>query len=258
MVVFPVVTPGEDLTVSASGYLDYLRCPERSNGRYRGVFTPATVGGFTGQLAHRMFARRLKSGPIPDRDFAAACRQEIGQGLNTSMNEAGLARLSALQPVIAQVQALMARFERLGDEGFVDAEIDVEAQPAPGVTLRGRIDALFGPGCRLVDWKTGAGLGDAEEQLGFYALVWALQRGDLPDGVEAVSVTSGERFALRPTVADVEATAARVGEMVDTLRRGWAGETEPARTAGPWCRHCPLVDECPEGAAAAALTTHRR
>ena len=75
--------------------------------------------------------------------------------------------------------------------------------PADGVTLRGSVDAVFddaGSGPLLVDWKTG-GLGEPGIQLGFYALLWALERGEIPGRVEAVSVGTGERMDAVPSRA---------------------------------------------------------
>ena len=107
-------------------------------------------------------------------------------------------------------------------------------------------------GHRLVDWKTGD-LGDPEDQLFFYALLWALEKDEVPAYVEAVSVRTGERYRTVPTMADVNRVAAEVGTMVDDLRRAWSAGTEPARHGGPWCRYCPLLEDCVEGKAAEAL-----
>jgi hypothetical protein len=122
------------------------------------------------------------------------------------------------------------------------------------VTLRGNVDAVFSEGdggVRLVDWKTGS-LGDPEPQLGFYALLWALERDELPGLLEAVSVASGERHEAVPSRTDVEETADAVAGAVDRLRSVWEGG-EAQRSAGPWCRWCPLLESCDEGRAAITL-----
>jgi hypothetical protein len=51
----------------------------------------------------------------------------------------------------------------------------------------------------------------------------------------------------------VQATARRVAAVVTDLRTTWATGGEFARIAGPWCKWCPLLDECPEGRAAQAI-----
>jgi hypothetical protein len=246
------VRSGDPLTVSASLFVAFVRCPEQAGGRVRGLFPVETRRSFVGGLAHRIFARHLTRGPIEAEGLAAACREEIGAGMNQKL--AALAvKPSELGRVIEEVGSLYERFRSLGAEGFVGAEVHVEVEPAPGVTLRGSIDAVFEDdgGVRLVDWKTGA-LGEPEVQLGFYALLWALERRELPGRIEAVSVTSGERLLAAPTPADVRATAARVAEVVDALRGAWDG-VPLERSAGPWCRWCPLLEECSEGRSAAAL-----
>jgi hypothetical protein len=252
---FPEVRPGEDIVVSATTYVSYARCPEQAAARLRGVYGPESRVSFVGGLAHRLFARHLSRGPIAPDGLEAACREEIGSGMNAKLTSLGL-KPSALAGVIEEVGVLYDRFKTLGTEGFQGAEVSLESEPAAGVVLRGSVDAVFddGPdaGVRLVDWKTG-GLGDPGIQLGFYAMLWALERGELPGRVEAVSVGSGERMDEVPTRAGVEATAARTAGMITALRESWASGTEMERVGGPWCRWCPLLEDCAEGSAATRL-----
>jgi hypothetical protein len=162
---------------------------------------------------------------------------------------------SQLGVVIEEVGSLYERFKQLGTEGYLGSEVALEVEPAPGVLLRGSIDAVFDDGAagtRLVDWKTG-GLGDPAPQLAFYAMLWAMERGEVPGRVEAVSVGSGERTEEVPSTAGVQATATRVATVVTELRTTWAGDGRFARVAGPWCRWCPLLEECPEGQAATTI-----
>ncbi|MGD2051575.1 MAG: PD-(D/E)XK nuclease family protein, partial [Acidimicrobiia bacterium] len=137
-------------------------------------------------------------------------------------------------------------------DGFQAAEVSLEAEPADGVTLRGVVDAVFDQpdgGVRLVDWKTGA-LYEVEDQLAFYVLVWALEKGELPALIEAVSVGSGERHREVPDRAGAEATARRVADLVTALREAFDTGTDLERRGGPWCAFCPLLDGCAEGRAA--------
>jgi hypothetical protein len=251
---FPEVPPGDDVVLSATTFVAYERCPEQAAGRLRGVYGPESRVSFVGGLAHRVFARHLQTGPIPPEGVAAACREEIGGGMNAKLGSLGL-KPSQLTAVIEEVGQLYQRFKQLGTEGFVGAEVSLEVVPAEGVLLRGSIDAVFADGAagtRLVDWKT-AGLGDPAPQLAFYSLLWTMDRGEVPGRVEAVSVGSGERTDEVPTTAGVQATAIRVARVVGELRTTWADSGEFARTAGPWCRWCPLLDECSEGQAARAV-----
>lgn len=251
---FPAVAPGEPIVLSASTYVTFVRCPEQAVGRLRGMYPPESRASFLGGLAHRIFARHLTAGPISEEGFTAACREEIGAGMNPKLGALGLVP-SQLAQVVEEASGLYRRFRRLGLEGFAGAEVELEAEPAEGVTLRGVVDAVFDEGeggMRLTDWKTGA-LGDPVTQLDFYALLWALDRGDLPGRVEAVSLASGERLEEVPTRTGVEATAAAAAAAVGSLRAALASEGHLDRTAGPWCRWCPLLDECEEGRAATAL-----
>lgn len=250
---FPKVPPGEPVTLSATAYVAFERCPEQAAGRLRGVYGPESRASFVGGLAHRVFARHLSGGPIAEAEFPAACREEIGTSMNAKLAGLGL-RPSQLAEVVDEVGRLYERFKTMGIDGFVGAEVMLEAEPSPGVVLRGSVDAVFEDeaGVRLVDWKT-AGLGDPVPQLSFYALLWTMARGDMPGRVEALSVGSGERIDEVPTAAGLQETAGRVAHMASEVRRIWSQGGSLERIAGPWCRWCPLLAECSEGASAGAI-----
>jgi len=246
--------PGEDLVVSATMFTTYRRCPDQALARLYGQYPQDTRGSFKGNLAHRVFARHLLVGEIEPAGFDLACKEEIGQGMNMKVGSVGL-KPSTLSAVIAEVGELYDRFKRISHEGFVDAEVFVEVDVAPGVLMRGSVDAVFGDdraGMRLIDWKTGA-LGRAHDQLAFYALLWVLAHGVLPAKVEAVSVSTGERYAEAPGPSEVQDVADTVAIMVGELRRAFAGQTRLERVAGGWCRWCPILSECDEGRSAAAV-----
>ena len=254
MIAFVSVPPGEDVAVSATMFTSYLRCPDQALARLQGEYPPDSRVSFKGNLAHRMFARHLGVGEVDPADFDRACKQEIGAGMNMKVASVGL-KPSTLAGVIAEVGELYDRFKLLRHDGFRQAEVFIEVQVASGLILRGSVDAVFDDpevGVRLIDWKTGA-LGQAQGQLAFYALLWTLEHGEPPGRVEAVSMSTGERYAETPSMSDVERTAATVAAMVTELRRAFASEIRLDRTAGGWCRWCPILDDCEEGRSAAAV-----
>jgi hypothetical protein len=252
---FPEMAPGDAIRISASTYVTYKQCPAQAGARLQGVYGPDTRPAFLGGLAHRIFSRHLSSGPIASEEFVMACREEIGgSALNNKLGNLEM-RPSALAAVIEEVRVLYERFVKLPGEGFEGSEHTIDATVGDGVDLVGSVDAVFREdlgGHRLVDWKTGE-LGHPEDQLFFYALLWMLDRGEVPAYVEAVSVRTGERYRTVPTAADVRNVAAGVAGMVDAIRGSWASGTDLARTGGPWCRHCPLLEDCPEGMATTEL-----
>lgn len=251
MIDFPAVPHGEPLVVSATLFVTYAKCPDQALGRLRGVYPPESRASFKGGLAHRVFSRHLTSGAIGPQDFENVCRQEIGAAMNPKLGALGL-KPSQLSSVISEVGDLYERFKVLSSEGFRSSEVFVEVEPAAGLTLRGSIDAVFddNDGVRLIDWKTG-GLYEVEQQLGFYAMLWAMDKEELPSRVEAVSIGSGERITAVPRLDDVRSTAAEVATMVGVLRRVFAaGEDQLERVGGPWCQFCAQLDSCGEGAAA--------
>ncbi len=249
------MAPGDAIRISASTYVTYQQCPARAGARLQGVYGPDTRPAFLGGLAHRIFSRHLTSGPIPSDEFVQACREEIGgSALNNKLGGLEL-RPSALAAAIEEVRGLYERFVTLPSEGFEGSEQTIDASVGAGVDLVGTVDAVYREdlgGHRLVDWKTGE-LGDPEGQLLFYALLWMLDRSEVPAYVEAVSVRTGERYRAVPTAAEVEGVAAEIAGMVDAIRGSWASGADLVRRGGPWCRNCPLLDGCQEGMAATKL-----
>jgi hypothetical protein len=258
VITFPAVPAGESIKVSATTYLSFRQCPAQAEARLQGVYSAESKASFTGALAHRLFARHLNTGPIEDVDQAV--REEIGTALNGKMAAIGIHRPSELTEMIKQAGALYDRFRHFPADGFEAAEISLEAEPSDGVKLIGKIDAVFReerPGPVLRDWKTGS-LGEPIEQLFFYALVWALERGEMVEAVEAVSLQTGERMRRTPSIGELTVVARHIADLVTEVRTSWASvgavtEIATERRGGPWCGYCPLLDNCPEGQAADAI-----
>ena len=255
MIDFPAVPEGEDIKISASTYVSFKQCPERANTHLQGIYGPESRPAFLGSLAHRVFSRHLTSGPIASEEFIQACREEIG-GSNLNQKMAALEmRPSDLAAAIEEVRGLYERFTRLPGEGFEGSEVAMEIEPGSGVKLVGTVDAVYKEelgGHRLVDWKTGE-LGTPEDQLLFYALLWALDRDDLPAFVEAVSVRTGERYRAVPSRDDLVRVVDEVAAMITTLRAAWSSSEGVARHGGPWCSYCPILQDCSEGQSAEAV-----
>jgi RecB family exonuclease len=254
VIPLPPIDPGEPLQVSATLYKTYRACPQQALGRLHGEYPPDSMASFKGSLAHRLFARHLTGGPI--EDLTAASREEIGSGrMNAKLQALGIGRPSALAPVIAEVGEMYARFKQFPTDGFRAAEVDLEAELGGDVTLVGTVDAVFddGGGVRIVDWKTGAYIDDGDGQLDFYCHAWAQQFGELPAVAEAVSVKTGERSAIEPTMERAVETGVAIVAMVNTLRRAFDRQGELDRVAGPYCRWCALLETCSEGKAASAM-----
>lgn len=251
----PRLMPGDPLRISASTFVAWRRCPDQAGAQLRGIYGPDTRPAFVGSLAHRVFNRHLESGPIRREEFAQVCREEIGNStLNYKM--AGLeVKPSSLNGMIEEVRALYDRFVRLPTAGFEGSEVSLHHHAGEDVELVGKVDAVYREGqegVRLVDWKTG-GLGESKEQMGFYALLWSLTHGELPMCLEAISVKTGDVHRTQPTEATVEKVAGEIAEMVADLRTAWHEGGSLERRAGPWCRHCPVLDECSEGQAVGML-----
>jgi hypothetical protein len=255
VVTIPHVIPGEHVRLSASTYVSWKQCPDQANARLQGIYGPESRPSFTGSLAHRVFSRHLTSGPITSEDFVQVCREEIGGSTLNNKLAALEMKPSTLAGVIEEVRGLYERFTRLPTEGFEGSEVDLRFETDDAIELVGKVDAIYREdlgGHRLVDWKTGE-LGDPEDQLMFYALLWALDSNEVPAYVEAISVRTGERYRMVPTTSDVDDIAADVAALVTQMRQAWHEGVVVERRAGPWCRFCPILDDCEDGKAAEAL-----
>lgn len=215
------------------------------------MYQEPSIDLFRGSLAHRIFARHLVDGPIPAGDFVLVCKKEAGAHLGATMASLSM-KPSEFRAVVTEVEDLYDRFKSVPTRGFSGAEVDVESEPAEGVRLRGRVDAVFADadGIRIVDWKTGAYLADAEPQLDFYAMAWHIATGSLPVAMEALSLKTGEKFVSVPTEEQVAETEEGVAAMIGELRTAMHDRAELERSAGPHCRWCPLLEDCDEGTSA--------
>ena len=253
------IPPGEPITVSATLYLTYLRCPQQALARLRGFYPEPSRATFKGALAHRLFARHLSDGPIDEGDLPLVCRQETGANLNAQLAAVGL-KPSGFDAVVAEVSSLYARFSRLPADGFRTAEVAFDHPVSDDLALRGRIDAVFDAegGDQIVDWKTGSDLGpEVDAQLGFYAVAWARERGQPPAETVAFSVATGERRSHTPTQADLDAVESEIAHMVVDLRSALEADGDLERTAGPHCRWCAVLSTCSEGSATLTLLGDR-
>ena len=254
-VEFPPIIDGDAVRVSATTYVAFRRCPESANARLQGIYGPDTREAFLGSLAHRLFSRHLTTGPIASAEFVQACREEIG-GSSLNNKLAGLEmKPSTITAAIEEARGLYERFTRLPTEGFEGAEVLLDIEPVRGVELVGRVDAVYREdigGHRLVDWKTGE-LGTPEDQLLFYSLLWALERGELPAYVEAVSVRTGERYRTVPSSDHVSRVAGELASLVNAMRSAWHEREGLETRGGPWCQFCPVLPDCAEGQATEAL-----
>jgi hypothetical protein len=251
---FDNVTPGEPIAVSATLFTAYVRCPQQALGRMRGIYGPPSRAAFKGSLAHKIFAKHLEEGEIDEDVFDHVCRETVGKQLGAQMASLRM-KPSEFRAVVAEVRSIYERFKSLPTEGFIAAEDPFEYDGGSQVTVRGRIDAVFseGDGSRIVDWKTGSFLGDADPQLDFYAMAWTQVHDELPIAMEASSLATGENVRREPTAGTIEQTTTDVAAMVTALREAVASDLDLERLAGPYCRWCPLLDDCDEGASAVAL-----
>jgi len=258
MASFDDLAPGEPLTVSATLYTTYRQCPQQALGRLQGLYPPTTRASFKGSLAHRIFARHLQSGPIATNEFELVCRSEAGSNLGEAMASLHM-KPSEFQAVVAEIADLYEQFDAIPLDGFVEAEAPLDVTPAPGVRLRGRVDAVFqedsDEGVRIVDWKTGVDLSGAGPQLDFYAMAWAEVHGSQPALLEALSIRTGEKVVRTPTDTEVDRVRDEVVSMIGELRAAIETGVDLQRTAGPHCRWCPLLDDCVEGSTAMQILT---
>ncbi len=257
VLTFADLQSGEEIAVSATLFVTYRACPQQALARLRGIYPQPTGAMFKGSLAHRIFAKHLVDGPIADADFVSVCKSETGAHLNAQMADVGVKTMSDFTAVAEQVREMYDRFRALSTDGFDGAEVPIQAQVDQGVTLKGRVDAVFmdDDGVRIVDWKTGSYLGSTKDQLDFYALAWSRSTGTPPKRTEAVSLKTGEKLLYEPTDGDLGETEHALVQMVRALRSAMASGADLTREGGPHCAWCPLLEDCSEGQTAADIVT---
>lgn len=252
MIEFPEPEPGDEIFLSPHRYNTYLECPYRAISQIRRVYQwePTNLSQFLGSLSHRLFARDLKEEPLDTHNFTQYCREEIGRGkLNREMNELKL-KPRNLETHFADLAEQHRKFQSfpIKRDQVEEVEYTLRSTPAPDVILQGRVDAVFRDesGVRIIDWKTGR-LNQVENQLAFYALLWALEYEEVPKSVEGRAL-SGETYIAHPTVRELQELAADISGAVSELRRILAAEDEAGEMrGGNWCRYCTLLPDCPEG-----------
>ncbi|MDP9330247.1 MAG: ATP-dependent helicase [Actinomycetota bacterium] len=234
--------PHTPQTVSASGVVDYARCPKRF---YWSTVRP--LPRFSGPAArigteiHRWIERRAAGQPslLEDDDTPDQTLDELAgePGKTERLREAFLkSRFAEKVPLFTERPFLL----RLGEH-----------------TVAGRIDAIFGETFEgkweVVDWKTGRkpdGDPFAPLQLDVYGLacleIWQKQPEELTltyvylAGGEEVSHQMGDTDDVRQRVAS---TLSSIGE----------GKFDP--TPGGQCRHCDFLTFCDAGTEWVATTT---
>lgn len=249
------MTDPKNLRISATLYTTWKTCPAQAAARLAGHYPADTINSFKGLLAHRIFARHLTQGHIAPSGFRQVCQQEIGSSnLNWKVRELGL-KPSQVQATISEVADLYRRFTSApalyNHRGDRQVELHLEHQVDELTTLVGTIDATFGDPTRitLTDWKTGE-LGAVTDQLRFYAVLHQLATGHMPMAVEAISIATGERTDEWITPELIATTISEIAECAADLTTPGTVETP-----GPWCRWCPILEQCTPGQGAVRLLT---
>jgi DNA helicase-2/ATP-dependent DNA helicase PcrA len=218
-------------TLSASGLMDYARCPKRffwSSVRPLPRFSGPAAR--IGTDVHRWIERRASGqGRLLETDDAVDLTQEELAGDPGRVERLRQAFLDSRYAEVTPLFAERAFLLRVG-----------------GFAVSGRIDAIYGEPdgpWEIVDWKTGRGDADAL-QLELYGLacveIWNKRPEDLTLSYcylardEIVSLPMGDPDDVRGRVAS---SLARIG----------AAEFDP--TPGAWCGYCDFKGFCDAGRA---------
>jgi DNA helicase-2/ATP-dependent DNA helicase PcrA len=216
-------------TMSASGLMDYARCPKRF---YWTTVRP--LPRFSGPAArigteiHKWIERRASGqGRLLETDDIVDLTQEEltgDPGRSERLRQAFLgSRYADTVPLFAERPFLL----RLGD-----------------VTVSGRIDAIYGEPdgpWEIVDWKTGAGLADPL-QLELYGLACVEIWGKRPEDLTLTYFYLARGEGVRQPMGDPADVRDRVEASLEAIT---AGAFEP--TPGAWCSWCDFRSFCDAG-----------
>ncbi|HEX6844712.1 MAG TPA: ATP-dependent DNA helicase [Actinomycetota bacterium] len=216
-------------TLSASGLMDYARCPKRF---YWSSVRP--LPRFSGPAArigtdvHRWIERRASGqGRLLETDDAVDLTQEELAG---DPGRVERLRQAFLESRFADVTPLFAERAFLLRVG--------------GFAVGGRIDAIYGEPdgpWEIVDWKTGRG--DADPlQLELYGLACVEIWGKAPEDLTLSYCYLARDEIVSLPMGDPDEVRARVA---DSLERIGAGAFDP--TPGSWCGYCDFKGFCDAG-----------
>lgn len=233
--------------LSASGAHRWMACPgsaRLSEGAPRSSSFYAAEGTF----AHHIAAECLSASPMADPD-AWLGEKRVVDGHEVECTQE---MIEAVIVYIGEVDS----YARAGDTLWVETDLTPalrELHPDFG----GTADAIvFSPGrktLRVYDYKHGAGVPvevEGNTQLRYYALGALLSMGDEDPAIDivevcvvqprcghedgAVRIWSFDSFDLLDFIADLTEAAEKVYE------------PDPPLAAGPHCKFCPAVPQCPE------------
>jgi len=253
VIQLPDFALGPPISISASSFVKYRQCPQKGLAHHRGIYGDQSRAGWIGQLVHRLIARDLRDGGLENIEQAA--REEIGSThLNYDQNMS-VGKPSDIRRAIAEALESFNDFRQLPRPSLDHVEVSITVDAGSEVTLKGIIDGVESvpEGIRLIDWKSGPVRPEAEIQLRFYALLWLLGKGQMPVVAEAVSIRTGERAGYEVGIESLQDLVGDIDELVTSVRHALADGSDLVLQSGPWCRHCPILDDCDEGQTAVSI-----
>jgi DNA helicase-2/ATP-dependent DNA helicase PcrA len=230
------IDPRLPTAVSASGVIDYARCPKRF---YWTSVRP--LPRFSGPAArigtevHRWIERRA-----------------VGQGTLIETDEVPDLTSEELSGEPGKVERLRQSFLQSRFAGVVPRYVErAFLLSLEGSVVGGRIDAIFGEDggpWEVVDWKTGrkpaAGDPLASLQLDVYGLACVEIWGKRPEDLRLTYLYLASGEEVTHPMDDPARVRARVGASITAIARG-----EFAPTPGPHCRFCDFRPFCDAGKA---------
>lgn len=232
--VAPMDRPTAAPTVSVTGLVTYAQCPKRF---YWSEVDPLprrhNLAASRGSEIHRRIELHQK-GNIPF--------DELQPGLYDAVDEPAEDEGGGYKAYES------SRFAELR-AAYVEAPFGVELDN--GVTVRGRIDAIYVDGAHweVVDFKSGRRNDDPSRVVQLEA--YAVAVNDVPFGdsrPESVDVTfaylGGELDEVRIPADEswVRSARSHLAGLTDSIRQGRFDESP-----GPWCHHCDFLQFCVVG-----------
>lgn len=153
-----------------------------------------------------------------------------------------------------RVTAFMECFPPIKPQWWPVPEAPVRVELFDGrIVLSGRVDLALGQprgsvaGKVLIDFKTGGSHRSHTDDLRFYALLDTLRLGTPPRLLASYYLDRGEAHPEHVTADLLRATLRRTTDGVRRIAELLHTDAEPGRRAGPYCRWCPALEDCPEG-----------
>jgi CRISPR/Cas system-associated exonuclease Cas4 (RecB family) len=249
----PLLDPADRLYASKHDLSTIFSCEAQFvAGQGQFEWSPPVARGIVAHKAIELMLNvRIEPHPATLVDEAVARLTESDTSVAAYLGGLGEYDLAELRSLAVNHVARFAEcFPPLKASWVPRTESKIAVELAGGlVRLGGKVDLTLGrpPDKVIIDLKSGWPNPNHREDLRFYALVELLSLGVAPRKVANYYLDQAEAQAEDVTEAALRSAARRTADGLERIVSVTRAGEVPTRTPGPFCRWCPLRDDCEPG-----------